>query len=150
MNSKLDLFLDKTTTVSVEDKTSDLGITVLIAKASVPFSHRRIADKYVILKNMCTFQVVQPRITKVEANLLSKYMFSTLENTTISKANQELIKLKEWAISTNDELREDSEEIFKIRVKELKFMLSNNYTSNSNEMMNGYKAIETYLINIGM
>ena len=77
-----------------------------------------------------------------------KYSFNTLENTTISKINQELALLKQWSTSTNDELRADSDEILRIRVKELKFMLSNNYTVNSNEVFKGYKAIETYLKNI--
>ena len=66
----------------------------------------------------------------------------------ISKINQELALLKQWSTSTNDELRADSDEILRIRVKELKFMLSNNYTVNSNEVFKGYKAIETYLKNI--
>ena len=125
-----------------------MDTSALLAKASVPFSHRRIADNYVILRKICSFQIVQPRISKMETALLMKYSFNTLENTTISKINQELALLKQWSTSTNDELRADSDEILRIRVKELKFMLSNNYTVNSNEVFKGYKAIETYLKNI--
>ena len=135
-------------TVNNDDLCSDLDTSALLAKASVPFSHRRIADNYVILRKICSFQVVQPRISKMETALLMKYSFNTLENTTISKINQELALLKQWSTSTNDELRADSDEILRIRVKELKFMLSNNYTVNSNEVFKGYKAIETYLKNI--
>lgn len=156
MNNNLDsIFETPTKTVNVakstvnnDDLCSDLDTSALLAKASVPFSHRRIADNYVILRKICSFQVVQPRISKIETALLMKYSFSTLENTTISKINQELALLKQWSTSTNDELRADSDEILRIRVKELKFMLSNNYTVNSNEVFKGYKAIETYLKNI--
>lgn len=156
MNNNLDsIFETPTETVNVakstvnnDDLCSDLDTSALLAKASVPFSHRRIADNYVILRKICSFQVVQPRISKIETALLMKYSFSTLENTTISKINQELALLKQWSTSTNDELRADSDEILRIRVKELKFMLSNNYTVNSNEVFKGYKAIETYLKNI--
>lgn len=156
MNNNLDSIFETPTktvniaksTVNNDDLCSDLDTSALLAKASVPFSHRRIADNYVILRRICSFQVVQPRISKMETALLMKYSFNTLENTTISKINQELALLKQWSTSTNDELRADSDEILRIRVKELKFMLSNNYTVNSNEVFKGYKAIETYLKNI--
>ncbi len=156
MNNNLDSIFETPTktvniaksTVNNDDLCSDLDTSALLAKASVPFSHRRIADNYVILRKICSFQVVQPRISKIETALLMKYSFNTLENTTISKINQELALLKQWSTSTNDELRADSDEILRIRVKELKFMLSNNYTVNSNEVFKGYKAIETYLKNI--
>lgn len=156
MNNNLDSIFETPTktvniaksTVNNDDLCSDLDTSALLAKASVPFSHRRIADNYVILRKICSFQVVQPRISKMETVLLMKYSFNTLENTTISKINQELALLKQWSTSTNDELRADSDEILRIRVKELKFMLSNNYTVNSNEVFKGYKAIETYLKNI--
>lgn len=133
---------------SEEDLREDLDTSALLAKASVPYSHRRIAEKYVLLKNICSFQIVQPRITNIEKNLLNKYGFKTLESTTISQVNKEIAKLKTWAVSMNDELRAESEELLKIRVKELKFMLSNNYTKKTNEMYKGYEALETYLVNI--
>ena len=151
MKNNLDNIFDTTKTrqeINEEDLCSDLETSVLLAKSSVPYSHRRIADSYVILKKICSFQVVQPRITMVEKGLLTKYSFNTLENTTISQVNKEIVQLKEWSTSPNDKLRADSEELLKIRVKELKFMLSNNYTSSSNEVFKGYKALEAYLVNV--
>ncbi len=136
------------TTIKNDDLCTDLEVSVLLAKTAVPYSHRRIANNYVILKRICKFQVVQPRITYMEKAMLSKYLFSTLENTPISKVNRELSLLKDWAISTDDALRNDSTEILNIRVKELKHILSNNYTNNSNEMLKGYKALDSYLTNI--
>ena len=131
-----------------EDLCTDLEVSSLLAKTSVPYSHRRVANNFVLLRKICSFQVVQPRITKTEENLLSKYFFATLENTTISKMNREIVQLKEWATSTDDKLRNDSFSILEIRVKELKFILSNNYTLNSNEMYKGYKALDAYLTSI--
>ncbi len=131
-----------------EDLCTDLEVSSLLAKTSVPYSHRRVANNFVLLRKICSFQVVQPRITKTEENLLSKYFFVTLENTTISKMNREIVQLKDWATSTDDKLRNDSFSILEIRVKELKFILSNNYTLNSNEMYKGYKALDAYLTSI--
>jgi len=134
--------------INKDDLLSELEISTLLAKSSVPYSHRRIASKYNILKSICSFQIVQPRITMVEKDLLSKYSFNTLENTTISQVNKELRLLKEWAIANDDNLREDSTNILEIRVKELKFILSNNYNAQVNELLKGYKAVDTYLVSI--
>ena len=86
MNSKLDeIFaknqIKKSQSVNIDDLCSDLDVSALLAKSSVPYSHRRIADNYIILRRVCPFQVVQPRITKTEESLLRKYSFKTLENT---------------------------------------------------------------------
>lgn len=152
MDNTLDIFHTITDNKNVEylkgDFREDLDTSALLAKTSVPFSHRRIAEKYVLLKNICTFQIVQPRITNVEKNLLTKYSLRTLENTTIGQINKEISLLKNWSVSMNDEIRNDADLILKIRVKELKFILSNNYTKKTNEMNKGYEALETYLINI--
>ena len=131
-----------------EDACVNLETSALLAKNSVPFSHRKIALDYLTLKRIIQFQIVQPSITVIEKNLLSKYGFTTLENSTVIRINSEISKLKEWAISTDDILRFEAVEILKIRVKELKHILSNNYTLVSNEIFNGYKAIDTYLSNI--
>lgn len=151
MDTKLDEIFNKASVsideIKHEDMLSDLDASALMAKISVPYSHRRIASSFVILKNIFQYQIVQPRISNVEKSLLAKYGFMTLENSSISQINSEILKLKDWATSTDDVLRNDSTEILKIRVKELKFILSDNYSS-SGELLNGYKAIEAYLVNI--
>ena len=128
-----------------EDYGSELPVSAMLAKSGVPFSHRRIADNYVMIKRIYGFQIVQPRITNSERNLLFSYNFNTLENTTISQVNNELAMLKQWAVSIEDNLRKDADELLQIRVKELKFILSNKYAVASNELYNGYKAIDVYL-----
>ena len=143
-----DIFNNISTDLRTDDMASDVEIASLLAKSTVPYSHRRIANQFYILKNLFDFQVVQPRISGTEKNKLSKYGFNTLENTTIKKANKEIAQLKEWATSTEDVVREESVELLNIRVKELKYMLSYHYTTDTDEVLNGYKAYDAYLTNI--
>lgn len=130
---------------SREDYGSELPISAMLAKSGVPYSHRRIADNYVFMRKIYEFQIVQPRITNSERNFLFKYNFNTLENTTIGQVNTQLALLKSWSMSTEDKLRNDSDTLLRIRVKELKFILSNKYALATNEIYNGYKAIDVYL-----
>ena len=130
---------------SREDYGSELPISAMLAKSGVPYSHRRIADNYVFMRKIYEFQIVQPRITNSERNFLFKYNFNTLENTTIGQVNTQLALLKSWSMSTEDKLRNDSDTLLQIRVKELKFILSNKYALATNEIYNGYKAIDVYL-----
>ena len=131
-----------------EDLGSELPISAMLAKSSVPYSHRRIADNYNIMKNIYGFQVVQPRISNTERNLLFKYQFNTLENTTIGQVKVTIGLLKQWSTSLDDKSRIDADELLQIRVKELKFILSSKYALASNEVLNGYKALELYLSEI--
>ena len=130
---------------SREDYGSELPISAMLAKSGVPYSHRRIADNYVFMRKIYEFQIVQPRITNSERNFLFKYNFNTLENTTIGQVNAQLALLKSWSMSTEDKLRNDSDTLLQIRVKELKFIFSNKYALATNEIYNGYKAIDVYL-----
>lgn len=151
MDTKLDDIFNKATVAIDEiksgDALSELDASALMAKVSVPYSHRRVASSYVTIKNIFQYQIVQPRISNVEKSLLTKYGFMTLENSSITQINSEILRLKDWATSTDDILRNDANEILKIRVKELKFILSDNYSS-TGELLNGYKALEAYLTNI--
>ena len=131
--------------INQEDLGSELPVSAMLAKSAVPYSHRRLADNYVIMKKIYGFQVVQPRILNIEKHLLFKYKMNTLECTTINQMNIELALLKKWATSLNEEVRNDSDQLLQIRIKELKFILSNIYARVSNEVFNGYKALNCYL-----
>ena len=126
------------------DSFTSLSTTALLAKNSVPLSHKRVADNYVIIKRIYKFQVVQSRITHSEEALLKKYDFNTLEFSTIKQINEELSYLKKWAFSSNEDLRNDADELIQIRAKELKFIVSSKYSSNTNELNDGHKALERY------
>ncbi len=129
---------------SEEDAFTALSTSALLAKSSVPYSHRRIADNYVIIKRVYRFQAVQSRITNAERQLLQKYDFNTLEFSTIKQVNEELSYLKKWATSNNEMLRKDADALLQIRCKELKYIVASRYASITDEIHNGYKALERY------
>lgn len=127
-----------------EDAFTALSTSALLAKSAVPYSHRRVADNYVIIKRIYRFQAVQSRISSAEKQLLKKYDFNTLEFSTIKQINDELAYLKKWSTSSNELLRKEADMLLQIRSKELKFIVASRYASITNEIYNGYKALERY------
>jgi hypothetical protein len=127
-----------------DDSFTALSTSALLARSSVPYSHRRVADNYVIIKRVYRFQAVQARITNQELQLLKKYDFNTLEFSTIKQINDELSYLKKWSTSANENLRKDADMLLQIRCKELKYIVASRYSTVSNEIYNGYKALERY------
>lgn len=145
VNKKIEtVYPVQSTFSSEEDAFTALSTSALLAKSSVPYSHRRIADNYVIIKRVYRFQAVQSRISNSEIQLLKKYDFNTLEYSTIKQINEELSYLKKWSTSSNDLLRKDADLLLQIRCKELKFLVASRYASITNEIYNGYKALERY------
>lgn len=120
----------------------------LLAKNIIPYSHRKLADNYIIIKKIFKFQAVMPRITNTEKRLLAKYDFNTLEYTTVKQMYEELALLQKWSISADENLKKDSDEILEIRTKELKFIVANSYANISNEIYKGYLALESYFAEI--
>ena len=76
--------------------------------------------------------------------MLQKYDFNTLEFSTIKQINDELAYLKKWAVSSNELLRKDADTLLQIRCKELKYIVASRYSSITDEIHNGYKALERY------
>lgn len=127
-----------------DDSFIALSTSALLARSAVPYSHRRIADNYVIIKRVYRFQAVQSRISNQELQLLKKYDFNTLEFSTIKQVNEELSYLKKWSTSGNELLRKDADQLLQIRCKELKYIVASRYSTVTNEIYNGYKALERY------
>lgn len=145
VNKKIEtVYPAQSTFSSDEDAFTALSTSALLARSSVPYSHRRVADNYVIIKRVYRFQAVQTRISNSEIQLLKKYDFNTLEYSTIKQINEELSYLKKWSTSTNELLRKDADQLLQIRCKELKFLVASRYASITNEIYNGYKALERY------
>ncbi len=133
---------------SEDDTFTSRSIAALLAKNNVPLSHKRIADNYLIIKKIFKFQACMSRISNVEKSVLEKYDFNTLEFTTMKQMYSELELLQKWSSSDDMALKEASDNILLIRVKELKFLEASRYASISNEIYNGYMALEQYLIEI--
>jgi hypothetical protein len=117
----------------------------LLAQNSVPTSHKKIADNYLIIKKVFKFQVCYSRISNVEKSMLEKYDFNILEYTTMKQMYNELEILQKWSNSEDAVVRESATNILLIRVKELKFLEASRYASISNEIYNGYRVLEQYL-----
>ena len=134
---------------SIDDEVfTSKSYAALLAKNIIPYSHRKFADNYVIIKKVFKFQAVMPRITNAEKALLAKYDFNTLEYTTVKQMYEELSLLQKWAVSADETLKKDSDEILEIRTKELKFIVATSYASISNEIYKGYLALENYFMEI--
>ena len=126
------------------DKINQLSTSSMLARTEVPVSHKRVADNYMVIKKIYGFSAINGRISISEKALLAKYDFNELESSTIKQINEELSLLKKWSISMDENLRKEADEIISIRSKELKFLNANKYTKTSNELYNGFLAIEKY------
>jgi len=137
--------ISKSAFSSGDDTFTSCSVAALVAKNGVPLSHKRIADNYIVIKQIFKFQLGLNRITKVEKALLEKYDFNVLECTTTQQMYNELALLQKWSISDDLKLRQDSDNILQIRVGELKYLEAISYTAISNEIYNGYKILLQYL-----
>ncbi len=133
----------KSTFSNESDIFTSRSYAALLARNTIPYFHRKLADNYVIIKKVFKFQAVMSRISNVEKALLKKYDFNTLEFTTMKQMYEELALLQKW--SADAKLKDDAEKLLEIRVKELKFLDASRYASISNEIYNGYLALEHYL-----
>ena len=127
-----------------DDVFTSRSYAALLAKNTIPYSHKKLADHYRIIKRVFKFQAVMSRITNTERALLNKYDFNTLEFTTIKQMYEELTLLQKWSESQDEKLKKDADEILEIRTKELKFIVATHYATISNEIYKGYIALEHY------
>ena len=128
----------------VTDVFTSRSFSALVAKNSIPLSHKKVANNYTIVKKIFKFQAVNARISNVEKALLAKYDFNTLEFTTVKQMFEELALLQKWSMSNNATLRKDADEIIEIRTKELRYLSASHYATLSNEIYRGYVALENY------
>lgn len=142
---KSDFDLTSKSAFSYGDETfTSRSFASLLAKNEIPYSHKKLADNYVIIKRVFKFQAVQSRISNIDKQLLAKYDFNTLEYTTIKQMYEELQLLQKWSSSRDAKLKHDADLIMEIRTKELKFIDANSYANISNEIYKGYIALEHY------
>ncbi len=122
-----------------------LGMSSLIAKYQVPLSHKRLANNYMLIKKIFGFPAIPVRITNMEISLLKHYNFPTLEFASIRQVNQELESIKKWRNNSVDEiLKKHADELFEIRIKELKYLHATKYLP-KDEIYSGYTALEKYI-----
>lgn len=145
IEKKSNFDLTSKSTFSREDEVfTSRSYAALLAKNFIPFSHRKIADNYVIIKRIFKFQAVMSRISNAEKSLLAKYDFNTLEFTTVKQMYEELALLQKWSASSEENIKKDADDILEIRTKELKFIVATRYANITNEIYKGYVALENY------
>ena len=126
LDKKSNFDLTSKSAFSKEDETfTSRSYAALLAKNAIPYSHRKAADNYIIIKRVFKFQAVMSRITNAEKALLAKYDFNVLEYTTIKQMYEELALLQKWSASPDVKIRNDADTILEIRTKELKFIDAN-------------------------
>ena len=128
-----------------DDYYSSLNTSVALAKVKVPAKHKQVAGNYILIKRIFGNCVASIPITSADQTTLSRHGFLRLENTTISQMNRQLEQLKEWANSGDILLAAYSNELFEIRVKELKYMRVTISSGRMTEFEYGYKALEKYV-----
>lgn len=145
--SPIETSIEKTSveSLNIEQEKTGLGASVLLARSEVPESHRRQADSYMILKTHYGMPVINPSINLDEKKFLAKFDFNPLEYSTIKQINDELMVMQGWNESADKDLVSASDKIMSIRIKELKSIIASKYVKISNEIYNGYKALERYL-----
>jgi DNA gyrase/topoisomerase IV subunit A len=123
-----------------------LSTSALIARGAISKKQKQVATNYMVIKRVFGFSAVHSRITNAEAAILAQYNFTRLENTNIKQINQELEMLQKWANSAEEALKNGADEVFAIRVKELKFLHSAGWINPSYaEIYDGYRALEKYV-----
>ena len=127
-----------------DDSLSTLATPLILANKRVPAAHRSVADYYIVIKRLYKSQTVRANLVSNECSLLEKYHLHRLSSLSIQEVNKEILMLQEWAFSSSDVLRHDSDLIIQIRAKELRYILSSNYSRYSSEINDGYKALERY------
>ena len=123
----------------------NLSMSSFIARGQIPLKHRQLAANYMVIKRIFGFSALHARINNYECSILKKYGFDLLENSTISQINHQLEQLKIWSNSNETYVKAYADEIFEIRVKELKFLRASNYSTAVGEIYDGYKALERYI-----
>ncbi len=124
---------------------ANINTSVVLAKSQVPTKHKQLAANYVLIKKIFGYSSAPIPITNSDKAILARHGYTTLENSTISQINKQIEQLKSWSNSGDILLGVYSNELFEIRIKELKFL---RLTMNKNrriEFQEGYKALEKYI-----
>lgn len=121
-----------------------LGKSSMLARTSVPLSHKKSANNYILIKKLFGVSSIQGPISFENRKFLAEFRFDVLERTTLKQMNEELMFLKRWSDSGDNRLKDASDKIIEIRSKELKYLVSTSYRDITDKSFNGYKALERY------
>lgn len=121
------------------------SISSLIRRGQVPVSQKQIAANYTVIKRIFGFSAIHSKISTSELSLLNSYNLKPLEETTAAGMVYELEMLNKWSKEDDAIKNRLADNIFEVRVKELRFLRSNNSSAKLSEFYDGYKALEKYV-----
>ena len=145
-NNSMDYYqatLKKTT--NDYDYYNNLNTSLVLAKTHVPLKHKQLASNYVLIKKIFGASAATIPITNADRATLARHGFLPLENSTIFQINRQIEQLKNWANSGDILLSAYANELFEVRIKELKFLRFSFSTDRRSEFNDGFKALEKYI-----
>ena len=123
----------------------NISLQSLFKKSRISPRQKEIANNYMVIKKIFGFSAVNSRVSNSEAGLLRQYSLKPLEETTYRSMVNELETLIEWSKTGKKKKKMHSDNIFEIRVKELKFLQANNSLLKLGELYDGYSVLEKYI-----
>ncbi len=132
-------------TANSDDYYSNINTSVALARVQVPLKHKQLASNYVLIKRIFGNCSAVIPITHADRATLTRHGFQPLEYSTISQVNRQIEQLKAWANSGDILLSAYANELFEIRIKELKYIRLTVPRARYAEFREGYKAFEKYV-----
>ena len=126
------------------DYYDNLNTAVALGKTQVPIKHKQLASNYVLIKKIFGSCAAVIPITNADRAVLGRHGFMPLENTTISQMNRQIEQLKSWSNSGDILLGAYANELFEIRIKELKYLRLTTTSARCVEFQDGWEALEKY------
>lgn len=124
---------------------SNINTAVYLGKTQVPIKHKQLAANYMLIKKIFGSCAAQIPITNTDKAILARHGFLPLESTSIANVNRQIEQLKNWSNGGDILLSAYADELFEIRIKELKYIRLTVTSGRSVEFKDGYKALEKYI-----
>ena len=130
---------------SANEYYSNINTAIALGRVHVPLKHKQLASNYVLIKKIFGPCVASIPITNADRAALARHGFQTLENSTIAQVNRQIEQMKNWANGGDILLCAYANELFEIRIKELKYLRLTVSAGRGVEFKDGYKAFEKYV-----
>ena len=123
----------------------EISLSGLFLRSKVSPYQKSLANNYITIRKIFSYTVVQPKVTNVEYNKLREINFAPAEYTAPETMYEELMLIVDWSNSKDYYTRKFADEVFEIRVRELKYLLANTSNVKLMELNGGYRVLERYL-----
>ena len=127
------------------DYYSNINTAVALGRTHVPVRHKQLASNYVLIKKIFGSCAAAIPISNADRAILSRHGFMTLESSNISQVNRQIEQLKSWSNSGDILLGAYANELFEIRIKELKYLRLTISSGRYTEFQDGWEALEKYI-----